>query len=559
MSILRKVVHHLRNHVGVGILCSVAYFDPGNWTVDARAGSLFSLRPMLFVILMAGLGAIVLQTLACKLGCVTGIDLASHCRLLLHDHPKYPRLVRRGVLYPLYALSEIAIISTDLAELLGSAIGFCLLFPKLPLWAGVVITAGDVLVFLFFSNPTGQSPARIFELLIVALVFAVFSCFIVLLVKVNPQWDQVFLGYVPNKTLFNSSAVYSAVGILGATVMPHALFLGSFLATQDRVSMSPPGPSLPDAGQRRRTLKTWVNELFGISRADRITANKDYRNKYGNRENNSLDFIKEHLGHAVVDIVTSLLLVAVPINSAILIVAATVFFDPSSQSQGPAGLFEAHALIQSHVGNGAAVTFAISLICAGQSSGITATLAGQIVSEGFIEWRISPFLRRLITRLISLIPCVIVAVAVGRSGINTLLVASQVVLSIVLPFVAFPLIYLCSSDIVMRVRDSSTHVQPNEKATHETASTSIANECQLPVDEIAVIETSKDCETGDPTITYKTETPTSSLVNESHGFIDYSIGRFLMCLAYAIAFVVLAANTYALTSLVLNKDSGSSP
>lgn len=195
------------------------------------------------------------QTLACRLGCVTGIgnilpssahklrfahsslDLASHCRLLLHDHPTHPRLVRRLVLYPLYVVAEIAIIATDLAELLGSAIGFCLIFPKLPLWAGVVLTAADVLIFLAFTGPSkGQGrPVRMFEFVITALVstksrpfliefisqnccqvLAVLCCFIVLLVNVRPRWPEVFLGYLPSKDLFKSQpdAVYSGKGFL---------------------------------------------------------------------------------------------------------------------------------------------------------------------------------------------------------------------------------------------------------------------------------------------------------------------------------------------------------
>ncbi|KAL0950799.1 hypothetical protein HGRIS_007564 [Hohenbuehelia grisea] len=251
--------------------------------------------------------------------------------------------------------------------------------------------------------------------------------------------------------------------------MPHALFLGSSLATQDRVSLEPPRPDPPVlpsslyAQPGRRTLrarvKSFVAPLFKVSRAERVAAARDYRTKYGERENNSLPFIRQHLGHGIADIVISLLGIAVPINSAILILAATVFFRGRSMdapSASPAGLFDAYDLIEQYIGKAAAVVFALALICAGQAASITATLAGQIVSEGFIEWRISPFFRRLVTRLIGLVPSVIVAVAAGREGINTLLVASQVILSVVLPFIAFPLIYLTSSAVVMRVRVPSS-------------------------------------------------------------------------------------------------------
>ncbi|KAJ3513552.1 hypothetical protein NLJ89_g2884 [Agrocybe chaxingu] len=536
------IAHHLKRHVGVGIICSVAYFDPGNWSVDLQAGASFGYRPMLFVLLMAGLGAIVLQTLACRLGCVTGIDLASHCRLLLHNHPRHPRLVRRLVLYPLYVLSEIAIISTDLAELLGSAIGLCLLFPKLPLWAGVVLTAADVLIFLSFSDPSrGQGrPVRLFEFTIIGLVFAVFACFIVLIVKVEPDWPKVFMGYIPSKGLFQSEpdAVYTAVGILGATVMPHAIFLGSSLATQDRVSDAPPEeklptPALTPTGKAR--IYQILRSLFRIDCAERVASEKDYRAKHGERENNTLSFIRQHLSHGIADVVISLLALAIPINSAILILAATAFHDDTVSNPNTVGLFEAHALIKERIGSAAATIFALALVCAGQTSSITVTLAGQIVSEGFIEWKLSPFLRRLITRCISLVPSVIVAVAVGRNGIDNLLVASQVVLSIVLPFVAFPLIYLTSAEIVMRVR------KPAPPAT--TESSSVPSQEETVPNDIAVLEIEE------PAIAREKIAEKTHVEEVREETIDFSNGRFLTALSYIIWCVVLVANAYAIVML----------
>ncbi|KAG7450215.1 natural resistance-associated macrophage protein [Guyanagaster necrorhizus] len=452
------VLYHVKAHVGMGIVCAVAYFDPGNWSVDLQAGSSFGYRPMLFVVLMAGLGAIVLQTLSCKLGCVTGLDLAAHCRILLHDHPKHPLLVRRLILYPLYVLSEVAIIATDLAELLGSAIGICLIFPSLPLWAGVVITALDVFLFLLISDPTHKH-SRLFEMVVIVLVVSVFACFIVLIVKVKPDWPGVFMGYIPSKALFKSDpdAVYSAVGILGATVMPHALFLGSFMATQDRRSPAlctdhVAGPELPLVNLSSRVSKG-IRELFAVS-----TADKNIHAIEAKRENHSPTFIQQHLKHEMVDVISSLLFLAVPINSAILIMAATVFYSESEPDEIiMAGLFDAHDLIKARIGKGAAFVFALALISAGQTSGITATLAGQIVSQGFINWGVSPFLRRLLTRALALVPSVVVAIAVGRAGIDSLLVVSQVILSVVLPFVAFPLIWLTSSRRVMRVEGGQDH------------------------------------------------------------------------------------------------------
>ncbi|KAI0815333.1 natural resistance-associated macrophage protein-domain-containing protein [Irpex lacteus] len=565
IRVLQTVKHHVKHHVGIGIVCSVAYFDPGNWSVDLQAGSQFGYRPLLFIILLAGLGAIILQSLASKLGCVTGQDLASHCRLLLHDRPNHRKLVRYSILYPLYVLSEIGIVCTDLAELLGSAIGLCLLFPSIPLWAAVLVTAADVLVFLVIGGPTrGGKPVKVFEYVIIALVFTVFACFIVLLVQVKPQWSSVFLGYIPSEKLFDThtDVLYIAVGILGATVMPHALFLGSFLATQDRtastVDVSLPHPIQTDEKAAsytpRARLRTWFKSLFDVSRAERIAASREYRTKYG-RENNELSFIRGHLTHGIVDIVTSLIGVAVPINSAILILAAAVFFKSNGESSMPASLFDAHQLIVDRIGNAAGVVFALALLFAGQTSSITATLAGQVVSEGFIEWHISPFLRRLVTRMIGLVPSMVVAIAVGRTGINTLLVASQVALSVVLPFVAFPLIWLTSSKSIMSVRvphksdtfSNTTHVRttmtldmpPSVVATQDGSS--------------IICESVQEVERPLPEKADDVHVENVAVSPDDDEYIDFSNGRLLTLVSVLIFIIVLAANLYVFVMLGLGR------
>ncbi|KAJ3500259.1 hypothetical protein NLJ89_g9878 [Agrocybe chaxingu] len=197
------VLHHAKKHTGVGIVCAVAYFDPGNWGVDLQAGSQFGYR-LLFIVLLAGLFAVFLQVLATRLGCVTGIDLASHSRLLLYNRPKHTLLYRWLGLYPLYILAEIAIIATDLAELLGSAIALCMLFPKLQLWHGVLITAFDVIFILAMGDPLRGKPVRTFELLIAAMVLAVLICMIVIISKVDVNWADAFQGYIPSKYIFGS-------------------------------------------------------------------------------------------------------------------------------------------------------------------------------------------------------------------------------------------------------------------------------------------------------------------------------------------------------------------
>ncbi|KAI8995398.1 natural resistance-associated macrophage protein [Trametes punicea] len=566
---IRTIIRHVSKHVGVGIICSVAYFDPGNWSVDLQAGSLFGYRPMLFVVLLAGLGAMVLQSLSFKLGCVTGLDLASHCRLLLHDRPQHRRLIRFAVLYPLYVLSEIAIVSTDLAELLGSAIGLCLIFPSIPLWAAVLVTASDVLIFLVLGDPSrGHGrPVKIFEYTVMALVAAVFICFLILLARVGPNWAETFLGFVPSKGLFQTKpdALYTAVGILGATVMPHALFLGSYLATQDRIAPPPDLPAPATLGQRdlMDRIRDWFKSLFTISRAERIAASKEYRDKYG-RQNNELAFVRAHLTHGLIDVIASLLAVAVPINSAILVIASAVFFkDGSSASSAPAGLFDAHDLIKERIGAAAAFIFALALLCAGQTASITATLAGQIVSEGFIEWRVSPFLRRIITRLIGLIPSMVVAIAVGRRGIDTLLVASQVALAIVLPFVAGPLILLTSSKSVMSVRRDvqTAENHPDElsaalQVLSELPTSDLIEEApHLELDCEAMAEDEKGATAAVEKEERRSHDTEEDASVDKDGRISFANHWAVTVISSLIFFLILAANVYTIVMLALGEDS----
>ncbi|QRW18458.1 manganese transporter SMF1 [Rhizoctonia solani] len=457
------VLHHMKHHVGPGILASIAYFDPGNWAVDLQAGSQFGYK-LLFVILLAGLGAVLLQTMAARLGCVTGRDLAEHCRILLYNRPKHKLLYRRLLLYPIGKLT-----------LLGSAIGLTLLVPSLPLWASVVITSFDVIFVLAIAPSSNGRPVRLFE----ANHFdgSRLRCLrnlYVLLIKIKPNAGDVIVGYLPSKTLFQSGALYTSIGILGATVVNATrYFPGSSLATLDRVSSAPPPlANLPAPNANDQPVTFWqkitkfrksmiyVERKPPKARLRRCRLIQKMMNWHLRQEKtiHRVEKVLEQLdriywrafGACNIDIVMSLLGFAVVINSAILILAAAAFFY-SGRSVGDAGLFDAYDLIQQIIGKPAAIMFAVALLCSGQSASITATLAGQIVSEGFIEWRISPLLRRVITRLIGLVPSTVVAVTVGRQGIDVLLVASQVALSIVLPFVIFPLVYLTSQESIMQV------------------------------------------------------------------------------------------------------------
>ncbi|KAK7058324.1 Manganese transporter smf1 [Paramarasmius palmivorus] len=342
--------------------------------------------------------------------------------------------------------------------------------------------------------------------------------------------------------------------------MPHALFLGSYLATQDRVSLPSSVVALP-APTVQRTVRSCLKDFFGkyfyVTKAERDAAARDYRTKYGERINNPLSFIRQHLYHTITDVVTSLLGFAIPINSAILILAATVFHDKVFD-KSTIGLFDAHDLIQRDVGKGAAFLFALALVCAGQTASITATLAGQVVSEGFIEWRMSPFLRRLITRLISLVPSVAVSVSVGREGVDTLLVASQVVLSVTLPFLAFPLIYLTSSAVVMQVVKPSTPLTSTSELDDEKEDFERRSQVEISQTVSARVigtETLHDVDINynNPPAVIPESVDNSDTASSIQEYLDFSNGRIVTAFAYAIWGLIVTANAYAIVMLAMGR------
>ncbi|PIL31302.1 transporter [Ganoderma sinense ZZ0214-1] len=502
------VFRHATKHTGVGMICAVAYFDPGNWGVDLQAGSEFGYK-LLFVVLLSGIFAIVFQ---------------------------HKLVWRWAVLYPLYVLSEIAIISTDLAELLGSAIALCLLFPRLPLWAGVLITASDVLVLLALRDPLRGKPVRLFEVFIAILVLIVLICMAIIISRTQPDWGDAFDGFLPSKTLIQSGALYTSIGIIGATVMPHSLFLGSALATQDRVSIKPAvskaddivtidsdmstdSEAMSDMSTGKKGGRFLASISGAVSRTFRvvhISELPDESKSHAEHENNPYYFVRAHIYHGIVDMVISLLGIAVVINAMILILSAAVFYHGGSGSENPASLFDAYALLQDTLGKAVAVLFALALLASGQSSSIIATLAGQIVSEGFIRWRVSPIMRRFLTRCLGLIPALIVAAASGRAGIDTLLVASQVVLSIVLPFIVFPLVWFTSSKSIMSVK------KPLERVDSQDSSVAGA------VD--------------------------AASAEAQFEMVDFSNGKILIVFSYLIWLVIVMANVYAIVGLAMGQS-----
>jgi manganese transport protein len=367
---------------GPGYLVAVGYMDPGNWATDLAGGSRFGYT-LLTVILMSNLMAILLQGLASKLGIVTGRDLAQACR----DHYSKP------VSFGLWIICELAIAACDLAEVIGTAIALNLLF-GIPLAWGVSITVLDVLLVLYLQN----KGFRLLEALVITLVVTVGACFAFEIFLARPSGVGIIRGFLPTPQIVaNPEMLYIAMGILGATVMPHNIYLHSSIVQTRRYSDS-------HQGKREAVRYAFIDSTIALS-------------------------------------------FALFINAAILIVAAATFH--TSGNMEVAEIQDAYKLLTPLLGAGAGTVFALALLASGQNSTITGTLAGQIVMEGFLNIRLRPWLRRLITRAIAIVPAAIVAIIYGESGTAKLLVLSQVILSMQLSFAVFPLVQFTSNRLKM--------------------------------------------------------------------------------------------------------------
>jgi manganese transport protein len=374
-----------RAYWGPGLLVAVGYMDPGNWATDLAGGARFGYT-LLSVVLISNLFAMLLQHLAAKLGIVTGRDLAQACR----DNYSKP------VAIALWVLCEVAIAACDLAEVIGSAIALNLLF-GLPLPWGVAITTLDVLLVLLMQN----KGFKLIESLVAGLIFLIFACFLYEIIASKPDWLGLAKGLVPQpEVVTNPGMLYVAIGILGATVMPHNLYLHSSIVQVRQI--------VPTEAGKRSAIK-----------------------------------------FATIDSTVALFL-AFFINAAILVTAAAAFHGKGYEDV--ADIADAHKLLTPVLGAGAAsAVFAIALLASGQSSTLTGTLAGQIVMEGFLNLRLKPWVRRLITRLVAVVPAMIVAVLYGEKGTGQLLVFSQVVLSLQLSFAVVPLVLFTNDKLKMGV------------------------------------------------------------------------------------------------------------
>ncbi|KAG6004945.1 hypothetical protein E4U21_000614 [Claviceps maximensis] len=447
--------------VGPGFMISVAYIDPGNYSTDIAAGASYQYR-LLFVVLLSNLFAILLQSLAIQLGTITGLDLASACRAFL------PRWLN----YFLYALAEVAIIATDMAEVIGTAIALNLLIPKLPLVAGCALSILDVMVILFFYRPDqSMRGLRLFEAFVCLLVLGVVICFCIQLSLINSSVGQVFRGYLPSGELVEAEALYQACGILGATVMPHSLYLGSGIVQPRLREYDSQHGLLPEqhVSSARSTMTTTMTTM--------TDDHDDDKAKYVP----SQAAIKHSLKYSITEVALALFTFALFVNSAILIVAgASLYKNPEAAE---ADIFGIHDLLSRSISPAVGTIFALALLLSGISAGIVCTIAGQMVSEGAINWKLAPWLRRLLTRSISITPSIIIAGAVGRTGLNAALNASQVALSTVLPFVTLPLIYFTSRSKYMTVlpgmaryyHESSSSSSDDESTVLSSEGTNMAN------------------------------------------------------------------------------------
>jgi manganese transport protein len=362
---------------GPGYLVAVGYMDPGNWATDLAGGSRFGYA-LLSVILVSNLMAVLLQGLASRLGIVTGRDLAQACR------DAYPKPVALA----LWVLAELAIAACDLAEVIGTAIALNLLF-GMPLWLGVLLTAFDVVLLLALQ----QWGFRLLEALVITLVATVGACFVFELVLARPDWGAVAVGFIPQtRIVTDPQMLYLAMGILGATVMPHNLYLHSSIVQTRKYGETA-------QGKREAVRYAFADSTIALS-------------------------------------------FALFINAAILILAAASFHTTGNTEV--AEIQDAYRLLTPLLGGGASVAFAVALLASGQNSTITGTLAGQIVMEGFLDLRLRPWVRRLITRLVAIVPAAVTAIFFGEKGTAQLLVLSQVILSLQLAFAVVPLVSFTS-------------------------------------------------------------------------------------------------------------------
>ncbi|PBP18601.1 metal ion transporter metal ion transporter, partial [Diplocarpon rosae] len=409
--------------IGPAGIISVAYIDPDNFQTSISSGVQFKFN-LLFMVLLSNLIAIFLQSLSVKLGCVTGMDLAQMIKAF------FPRWLNIF----LWFVAEASILATDIGQVIGTAIAINILIPRIPLVAGCALSIVDTLCTLYFYRPGGSMRGlRCFELFLGIFVLVIFICFCIELSYItNTTVGHVFRGFLPSKTIFKgegqvflptkSHTLYQSCAILGGTLMPHTIYLGTGLSQ----------PRLREFDVRNDTYK----EAATSSEPFALMLYKP-----------SLPAIRACMSYSIAELIITLFIVSVFVNSAILIIAAAMLTEEAEE----ADLWGMYHLFSETISQAAATLFGLALLFSGISAGIVATMAGQMVFEGAFSWTIRPFYRRLITRTVALIPGIIIAAALGRKGVTAALNGANVVLSVALIFLTFPLIWFTSFNKYMMV------------------------------------------------------------------------------------------------------------
>lgn len=506
MQNLIRIGKKYARFIGPGLMVSVSYMDPGNYSTAVAAGSAHKYK-LLFSMFVSNLMAGFLQCLCARLGAVTGLDLAQNCK----KHLPY------GLNITLYILAEIAIIATDLAEVVGTAISLNILL-GIPLAIGVVLTVIDVLIVLMAYKPNGDLKLiRYFELFVSFLVICTVICFAIELfyVKLGPASD-IFKGFLPSKAVIEGDGLYLSLAILGATVMPHSLYLGSGVVQ----------PRLRDYDIK--------HGYYSPDELDIDNNHQDYKP--------SLESVQETLHYTVAELLVSLFTIALFVNCAILIVSGATLFE-TPQDADTADLFSIYELLSNTLSKSAGTIFALALLFSGQSAGIVCTLSGQIVSEGFLNWTIAPALRRSLTRAVAITPCLILVMVSGRSGLSNALNASQVVLSFLLPFVSAPLLYFTSNKNIMRI-------EMIDRKLPATSISSTPDSVEQNKKKYGKVRLDEDGEEVIPLQDMETETETDqSHQDQNIEYKDMSNSTFVNILAVTVWLLISGLNFYMLTSL----------
>ncbi|KAM7206201.1 Natural resistance-associated macrophage domain containing protein [Rhypophila sp. PSN 637] len=419
---------------GPGAVISVAYIDPDQYQTGITSGAEFQYK-LLFMVLVSNIIAIYIQSLCVKLGTVTGMDLAQM------NHRWLPRWLELII----YVVAEASIIATDLGQVIGTAIALNILIPALPLPAACVISVAETLLILLFYSPTGQlRRIRLFEIFVSLLVVVVFVTICVALSMVHAPARDVFRGFVPSRDIFVDSGLYASCAILGGTLMPHALYVGTALSRARLYDFD------TKRSNRRRNSSSSDSDS---------SASRNYRP--------SIQAIKSCLSYSIAELSLTLFTVAIFVNSALVIIAGSAFYkqpdhddsvsldrrdEPETgEAEISSDLYSLFDLFSTTIAPAAGIMFAVSLLFSGISAGIVSTIAGQIVMEGAFNIRVSPFLRRLITRLVAIIPALIIAVSVGKEGLSKAMVACNYLLAVALVPITFPVVLYTSFGKYMSV------------------------------------------------------------------------------------------------------------